>query len=96
MKLEPLKDVDWCDLITLELIEQKVNFTFPDPESQEVGVINSVINDRIESAVEWLIQKIETKNIEHPHGDNSFLILESIQRRGIINLIKKAFEDVIK
>ncbi len=58
MEQKTLKDVDWFNLITTELCEKDINFSFPDEESQEVTVINSVINERLKQAEEWLNFKL--------------------------------------
>ena len=56
MTSEPLKEIDWFKIITDKLCDEDINFSFPDQDSQEVTVINSAINERINSAVERFLE----------------------------------------
>ena len=105
MKLEPLKDVDWFKLITDELCDKDINFSFPDEKSREVIVIDEVINKRIKSAVEWLLEKeSEIFGLTKCWIDNikDKTIRESLQsclsqdRQKFKNKVKEAFEDATK
>ncbi len=88
MKQKTLKEVDWFEIITVKLVDEDINFSFPDEQSQEVTVINSVINERLKQAEEWLI---DIMNKESEDSNVTLSNRKNVDLEIAITNIKEAF-----